>query len=148
MTKQITTSTWNLIHKCKHNTKLFWSHESSVCKSSLITGKRLEPDWTRTYWDCKLVGLFRTITAVQSTVHYQSTNLKTKQRPVLTGLSSLKVMLAIGLQFLLLTEEFFRWEFDQLWHDRKMPNIIDLNLQLPPPSSIVPTTSLWPPAVI
>jgi len=64
----------------------------SVCKSSLITGKRLEPDWTRTYQDRKLVRPFRTITTVWSMVHHNSENLKTEQRPVLTGLSSLKVM--------------------------------------------------------
>ena len=67
----------------------------SVCKSSLITGKRPEPDQTRTCQDRKLVGPFRTITAVRSTVQHKSENLKTEQRPVLTGLSSLKVMLAL-----------------------------------------------------
>ena len=67
----------------------------SVCKSSLVTGKRPEPDRTRTCQDRKLVGPFRTVTAVRSTVQHKSENLKTEQRPVLTGLSSLKVMLAL-----------------------------------------------------
>jgi len=40
----------------------------SVCKSGLVTGKRPEPDWTRT---CKLVGPFRTVTAVRSMVHHK-----------------------------------------------------------------------------
>jgi len=58
----------------------------SVCKSGLVTGKRPEPDWTRTCQDRKLVGPVRTVTTVRSMVHHKSENLKTEQRPVLTGL--------------------------------------------------------------
>ena len=60
---------------------------SSVCKSGLVTGKRPEPDRTRTCQDRKLVGPFRTVTAVRSTVQHKSENLKTEQRPVLTSLN-------------------------------------------------------------
>ena len=134
----------------------------SVCKSGLIMGKRLEPDWTRTCQNHKSVGLFRTITTVQSMVHHKSENLKTKQRPVSTGLSSLEVMAlrpGLGLSFPLknfeLIKGFFRWKFDQLWHGQKtpdmrslMPEIVDLNLQPPSASSLVPTSSLWSPPVV
>jgi hypothetical protein len=41
----------------------------SVCKSGLVTGKRPEPDRTRTYQDRNLVRPVRTVTAVRSTVH-------------------------------------------------------------------------------
>jgi hypothetical protein len=61
--------------------------DRSVCKSGLVTGKRPEPDRTRTCQDRKLVGPVRTVTAVRSTVHHKSENLKTEQRPVLTGLN-------------------------------------------------------------
>jgi hypothetical protein len=59
----------------------------SVCKSGLVTGKRPEPDRTRTCQDLKLSGPVRTVTAVRSAVHHKSENLKTEQRPVLTGLN-------------------------------------------------------------
>jgi hypothetical protein len=60
---------------------------TSVCKSGLVTRKRPEPDRTRTCPDRKLVGPFRTVTAVRSTVHHKSENLKTEERPVSTGLN-------------------------------------------------------------
>jgi len=63
----------------------------SVCKSSLVTGKRPEPDRTRTCQDRKLVGLIRTITVVRSMVHHKFKDWKTTKRltqPVLTGLFS------------------------------------------------------------
>ena len=63
-----------------------FAHLTSVCKSGLITGKRPEPDQTRTCQDRKLVGLFRTVTAVRSTVQHKSENLKTEQRPVFQAL--------------------------------------------------------------
>ena len=43
------------------NRKQPWMLTDSVCKSSLVTGKRPGPDQTRTCQDCKLVGLFRTV---------------------------------------------------------------------------------------
>ena len=63
----------------------------SVCKSGLITGKRPEPDRTRTCQDRKLAGPFRTVTMVQSTVHHKFEDWKTAKRliqPVLTSLFS------------------------------------------------------------
>ena len=61
--------------------------EISVCKSGLVTGKRPEPDRTRTCQDRKLVGPFKTVTAVRSAVYHQLEKLKTEQKPVLTSLN-------------------------------------------------------------
>jgi len=74
-------------------------NRTSVCKSGLVTGKRPEPDRTRTCQDCKLVGPVRTVTAVRSTVHHKFEDSKTEKRPVqpvLTGLSSSKSRLVHG----------------------------------------------------
>jgi len=84
---------------------------------------------------------------------------KDQFQPVLTGLSSFEVMAlrpGLGFLFLLknfeLTKGFFRWKFDQLWHNQKMPdmwsmmpNIVDLSPQPPPPPLSLPHLygSLW-----
>jgi len=65
----------------------------SVWRSSLKTGKRPRPDWTKTNQDRKFSGPIKTITMVRSSVYRHSQKLKTRQRPVLvvsTGFSALK----------------------------------------------------------
>ena len=68
-----------------------WTGGCSVWKSGHRTGKRPWPDQTVTEKDCKLSGLTKTITAVQSTVLYRFQTFKTEQK---TGFNRLKTSLS------------------------------------------------------
>ena len=62
------------------------SKKDSVQRLSPGTSQRPGLNWTKTDQDQNLCGLTRTVIAVQSLVHLHLDNLKTEQRPVLTGL--------------------------------------------------------------
>src|SRR5277367_2904262 len=67
---------------CKIEIKSHGPTTTSAWRSSLKTGKKPRPDWTRTDQDLKILRLVKTGTAVRSSVFHNFKIYKTGKRPV------------------------------------------------------------------